>query len=356
MHTLKSRLPIALALSLLLMLTLSAPAFGDPLSAKKAQAARVQAQVSRLNDKAEIAAEKYNAARARYRKLTDKVRSTEKQIAKLKKKQHFLQGHLDTRASEMYRQGPLGFMTVLLSVRSFEQLDTTMRVLTSLNEQDAANVAQLKSAKAEAQAARATLLVAKKDAGRQKDAMADNKRAVEGQLAARKRVLSGLTADIQSLIAQEIAKQRAEEQARTMALLLAQRSASSGGITLGGTPPSDKAAAAVYWAEKQLGKPYVWAADGPSTFDCSGLMLFAYAKVGIHLTHYSGQQIKEGAKVSRSNLQPGDLVFFGHPIHHVGMYVGGGNFIEAPYSGANVRITRLSRRSDYAGACRPTSR
>jgi cell wall-associated NlpC family hydrolase len=82
-------------------------------------------------------------------------------------------------------------------------------------------------------------------------------------------------------------------------------------------------------------------------------MLFAYAKVGITLSHYSGSQINEGAHVSRSDLRPGDLVFFGSPIHHVGMYVGGGDFIEAPYTGSNVRITELSSRGDYAGACRP---
>jgi peptidoglycan DL-endopeptidase CwlO len=356
MHSLKSRLPILLALSLLLTVAFSTPAFADSLSSKKAQAAHVQKQVTSLAESAAAAAERYNAAQSRYSALADKVRSTEKQIAKLQKKQRYLQGHLDTRASEMYRSGPLEFMTVLLSVRSFEQLDTTMRVLTSLNQQDAVNVSQLKSAKADAQKARATLLVAKKDAGRQKDAMASSKRAVETQLAARKAVLSGLTADIQALVAKQIAEQKAEEQARTMALLLRQKTASTGGIVLGGTAPSDKAAAAVYWAEKQIGKPYVWAAVGPDTYDCSGLMLYAYAKVGIHLTHYSGEQINEGKRISRSNLKPGDLVFFGSPIHHVGMYVGGGAFIEAPYTGANVRITPLSNRSDFAGACRPTER
>ena len=101
------------------------------------------------------------------------------------------------------------------------------------------------------------------------------------------------------------------------------------------------------------GRPAGGAAAGPDTFDCSGLMVFAYGKVGIGLSHYSGAQINEGSPVSRDNLQPGDLVFFGSPIHHVGMYAGGGNFIEAPYSGTDVRITELSNRSDFAGASRP---
>ena len=355
MHMSRSRLPLVFVLSLLVFLGVAAPAFADSLAVKRAEADRVQAQVAALNDKAEIASERYNAAKTRYESLSAKVATTERQIAKLRKHQHTLQSHLDTRANDMYRQGPLGFISVLLSVNTFEEFDTTIRVLTSLNEQDAATVSQLKAAKADAERARATLVAARTQAGRQKLAMAANAEAVRTQLAARKHLLASLTAEIQTLVARRIAEQRAAEQARTMALLLRQRSVSQGGIILGGNPPtSSKALAAVYWAEKEMGKPYVWAAAGPNSFDCSGLMVWAYDHVGIHLNHYSGDQINAGQRVSRSNLEPGDLVFFGSPIHHVGMYVGGGDFIEAPYTGTDVRISRLSSRGDFAGACRPS--
>ncbi len=350
----RSPLPIALLLAVLATLVFCAPAFADSLAVKKADAARAEAQVAALNTKAEIASEQYNAARAQYNEVNDKIDATERKIAKLNKRTRTLQTHLNTRATDIYRDGPAGFMSVLLSVRSFEDFDATVRVLRSLNEQDAATVAQLKESKASAQAARATLVTARVAAGKQKLAMAENAKAVESRLAARKELLASLTAEIQTLIAQKIAQQKAADQARLMAQLLRQRTAASGGIILGGNPPtSSKAAAAVYWAEKQIGKPYVWAAAGPDTFDCSGLMVFAYGKVGIGLSHYSGAQINEGSPVSRDNLQPGDLVFFGSPIHHVGMYAGGGNFIEAPYSGTDVRITELSNRSDFAGASRP---
>ena len=353
MHSNRSRLLAAFVLPLLISAFVCAPAFADSLAVKKAEAARAQAQVESLNTKAEIASEKYNAARARYNVLTTKVKAAERRIAKLEKQQRYLQSHLNTRVSEMYRTGPHGYLSVLLSVRSFEDFDGTARVLAALNQKDASTVAQLKASKEEVKKTRATLVAAQKDARRQKNAMAANAKAVETQLAARKRLLAGLTAEIQALVARRLAAQSSPEQARTMKLLLKQRTAATGGVYLGGKPSSQKAAAAVYYAEKEIGKPYVWAADGPDTFDCSGLMLFAYGKVGVELTHYSGQQIKEGKRVSRSNLQPGDLVFFGSPIHHVGMYVGGGAFLEAPYTGAEVRITRLSSRGDYAGACRP---
>jgi hypothetical protein len=127
------------------------------------------------------------------------------------------------------------------------------------------------------------------------------------------------------------------------------------GSAAGGNPPtSSKGLAAVWWAETKLGAPYIWAAAGPNTFDCSGLTMWAYKHVGINLSHYSRAQINEGAPVAKANLQPGDLVFFGSPIHHVGMYIGNGKFIEAPHTGAFVRITTLAGYPGYAGACRPS--
>ena len=345
---------MAVFLTLLLTLAFCAPAFADSLAVKQAEADRVQKQVNALNDKAEIASENYNAARIRYNKLNDKIHTMDRQISKLQKRQSTLQTHLNTRADEQYREGPLGFLSVLFSVRSFDDFQTTARILQSLNEQDAATVSELKAAKAELNSARKTLVAARIEAGHQKDAMQANADEVKNQLDARKHLLASITSEIQGLMAQQIVQQAAAQQARTMATLLRSRAPSAGGIILGsGQPSSPKAAEAVYWAEKQLGKPYVWAAAGPDTFDCSGLMLWSYAKVGVNLTHYSGDQIHQGTSVSRSELQAGDLVFFGSPIHHVGMYCGGGNFIEAPYTGTDVRITPLSDRSDFAGACRP---
>jgi cell wall-associated NlpC family hydrolase len=99
-----------------------------------------------------------------------------------------------------------------------------------------------------------------------------------------------------------------------------------------------------------LGSPYRWGGSSPSGFDCSGFTMYVYSQVGISLPHSSSAQYGSGTHVSRSELQPGDLVFFGSPIHHVGMYVGNGNMIDAPYTGVSVRIDPLQ--SNYAGATR----
>jgi peptidoglycan DL-endopeptidase CwlO len=110
--------------------------------------------------------------------------------------------------------------------------------------------------------------------------------------------------------------------------------------------------AVVAFARTQIGKPYRYGADGPSSYDCSGLAKAAWAKVGVELAHYTGAQWNEGLHVSRAQLRPGDLVFFGSDVHHVGIYIGGGNMIEAPHTGLDVRIAPAFR-SDYVGAVRP---
>ncbi len=123
---------------------------------------------------------------------------------------------------------------------------------------------------------------------------------------------------------------------------------------IGGTytgPASGSARIALQTAYAQLGKPYVWGAAGPRSFDCSGLTMYAWAAAGVSLPHSSRMQFSSGRHVARANLQAGDLVFFGSPIYHVGMYVGNGEMIHAPTTGDHVRIAPLL--ADYSGAVRP---
>jgi cell wall-associated NlpC family hydrolase len=103
--------------------------------------------------------------------------------------------------------------------------------------------------------------------------------------------------------------------------------------------PAGAAGAAIEAAESVIGDAYVWGATGPSTFDCSGLMLWSWAKAGVDLPRTAAEQQQVGQLVSsKADLQPGDLVFFGSPAYHVGMYVGNGDMIDAPNSGENVQI------------------
>ncbi|XVQ10395.1 NlpC/P60 family protein [Spirillospora sp. CA-255316] len=114
---------------------------------------------------------------------------------------------------------------------------------------------------------------------------------------------------------------------------------------------SGKAAQALRLAMTKIGRPYVWGAEGPSSFDCSGLIMWAYKQVGINLPHYTGSQWNAGTHISKSQMQPGDLVFFYSDLHHVGMYVGGGKMLHAPQTGDVVKIAPIGGRP-FAGAVR----
>ena len=115
---------------------------------------------------------------------------------------------------------------------------------------------------------------------------------------------------------------------------------------------SGAAAVAVRTALAQVGDPYVWAAAGPDAFDCSGLMQYAYAAAGISLPHSSAMQSTMGTPVSRSELRPGDLVFFYSPVSHVGMYIGNGQMVHASTSGQPVKVAPLDYMPSYNSARR----
>ena len=104
---------------------------------------------------------------------------------------------------------------------------------------------------------------------------------------------------------------------------------------------------ALRWALTRRGYPYVWAAAGPTAFDCSGLVVWAYAQIGISLMHYTGDLWNEGEHVSRSELQPGDLVFFYPGLEHVGIYIGNGLLIDAPTFGQVVQVQPMSDFAPY---------
>lgn len=105
---------------------------------------------------------------------------------------------------------------------------------------------------------------------------------------------------------------------------------------------------AVSVAMSQIGKPYIWAAEGPGGYDCSGLMLYAWRSAGRRLAHSSRIQFASTTRVPLSQRRPGDLLFFGRPIHHVGMYIGNDQMVEAPHRGARVRVKSIFRR-DFVG-------
>ena len=114
-----------------------------------------------------------------------------------------------------------------------------------------------------------------------------------------------------------------------------------------------RAEIAVNVALSEIGSPYVWAASGPAAFDCSGLTQWAWGAAGVSLGHFTGTQINQGVRVTVNELLPGDLILFGADLHHVGMYLGAGYMIDAPHTGAYVRVEKVAPFGDFTAAVRP---
>jgi peptidoglycan DL-endopeptidase CwlO len=329
-----------LALTLIAAIT---PAAASPVTDKRARARTIKSQIEVLETKAGIATEDWNEARGEYDSVHGKVVKLGKELKRINARADVLQTSLNTRAESMYRTGPLGVIDVLLGAATFDDFAATWDFLNQQNKQESETVGQLKVVRVEKQSAEAQLKTTQDAAKKVYDKMTDRRSTILSAESEAKSLLKGVESDIAALEAADRARRRADAR-------------SYGGGGGGGWDYGDPARAprsgVVQIALKYLGRPYVWGASGPNSFDCSGFTMFVYAQVGVRLPHSSRAQIGSGSRVSRANLQPGDLVFFGSPIHHVGMYIGGGKMVHSPHSGDVVSIDPMDR-SDYAGACRP---
>jgi peptidoglycan DL-endopeptidase CwlO len=192
---------------------------------------------------------------------------------------------------------------------------------------DAAATAGVAAAEAQAAAQEAAA-----EAQAQYDAVAAQQADLEAQIAEYQALYDRLTVEEQQAAVAAGSHERASRDERSEPVV-----AATGPIVAN----SAAAQIAVDTAMAQLGKPYVWAADGPDSFDCSGLVQYAYAAAGISLPHSSRMQAGMGQAVSRSQLQPGDLVAFYSPISHIGIYIGNGQMVHAPTSGDVVKVASI---------------
>ena len=185
--------------------------------------------------------------------------------------------------------------------------------------------------------------------------------AAEKAVADEQAALGKVKGDLASMVAAEQARQAQAAQARAQAALAARLSrpsvdrasrSASGSSTVSEAPVAPGASGAVEEARRQLGKPYRYGAAGPDSFDCSGLTMWAWGHAGVSLPHSTTAQWNATRHISLADLQPGDLVYFGSDLHHMGIYVGGGTMIEAPHTGLSVRYASIYR-SDLVGATRP---
>ncbi|HEX3908785.1 MAG TPA: C40 family peptidase [Mycobacteriales bacterium] len=357
----------------------SVAANGGSVGTVKARIGSVQHRLRVLNVKVEAASERYDAARDKLATAQQTAAIAQQALAKAETKANALQKSVTAFAVAAYRGDTINPLLTLTDTGSAGLMVSRMTSLQAVSESQAAKLVEVAAARRAEEEAKATSSAAL--AAQQADvkavaaarsqilsAAAQAERLL-GQLRAKERAIikaakarrARLAAERRAaaLAAQQIAERRAAEQLRSAPPAQAPAPAPAPApVSSGPVAASGGAKVAVEWAYRELGKPYVWAAAGPNSFDCSGLTMYVWGKAGVALGHFTGDQWNEGTHVSQSQLEPGDLVFFAYnvhnasTIHHVGIYVGGGNMIDAPFTGADVRVEPYDR-SDYIGAVRP---
>ncbi|MFJ4836297.1 NlpC/P60 family protein [Streptomyces sp. NPDC088747] len=323
--------------------------------------AQVKAKVDKLYEEAEAATEKYNGAKERAGKAAKRVGTLQDEVARKEERLNSARDALGSIAASQYRSGGLDpALQLALSDDPDQYLEgaafaeragsrqaaAVQRVRHQLREieqlRGAAHVelASLKSRQAELKRHKKTI-TGKLDSARQLlGRLSDEERARFG-------ATGGSTVGGGSGGSDSVSVGSGDRASRSSARDLADPAAPAGSVAA----PNSRAAAAVSYAYGKLGAPYVWGATGPDAFDCSGLSQAAYRAAGIALPRTTYAQINAGSRVSRSELQPGDLVFFYSGISHVGIYVGNGQMIHAPNSNAPVRLAPIDE-MPFAGATR----
>ena len=342
-------------------------ATGDPsINSKRAQAQQVAAQIQQLDASLERARNRYEMATQRLHQIEHNLRNNKIALtaarANLKQSQRALMERLVAIYTSRDDQSTLG---VILGATSISDLVSRVETVQSVSNQDVAVMNEVIGFK-KAVVVHQRALVREHKSQRQLVAVrAAAKVHLGSQLSREQRLYSSIKGEIAHMVAVEAARQLALKRAAEaryqttqvqQALALQDTpvgvTASAGGETV--APPSQYGGV-VGIAMRYLGTPYAWGGASPGGFDCSGLVAYVYSQVGVSLPHYTGAQWTVGVPVSRSDLQPGDLVFF-DGLGHVGIYIGGNQFIHAPHTGDVVKISSISGwyAATYVGARRVT--
>ena len=272
------------------------------------------------------------------------------------------QARVEARLRALYMNGTGGgTVEILLGAQNLDELLNRIDAAKRVSRQDTEVLHQVRSFRKEVVRRQVNLRNARAAQTKLVAERAAQKRSIEGQLAEQQRLYNSIKDEIAKLRAAEARRQAllaAQAQARYLAQLQAQRDqalaadAAQPGSDANPTPPGSFVAdtapppppsqygGVVGIALQYLGTPYVWGASGPGAFDCSGFTSYAFAQLGVYLPHNAAAQYSYGAPVSRDQLQAGDLVFF-DGLGHVGIYIGGGQFVHAPHTGDVVKISSM---------------
>ncbi len=352
---------------------LAGPADASKISDTRAQVRAIEQQLNAMDIKLEASIQAYDGAQQH---LTDVRHQIEQNTIKLRVAKHNLKvsrAQLAVFMVNAYKgtdvnDDPAAYV---LGAGSFSDLVTRVEDVQRIGASEHELLNQVTTAEREISTRQAQLKSEGRDAAKLVAQKKQQKAAIEAGLQQRRDLLSSTKGELGHLLHERQVHQQQAAAAAAAALAQQQQQqqeqqtpppsnggGSGGGSTGGGTynpPPAGtlgQQAAAI--AQQYLGVPYVWGGASPSGFDCSGLVVYVYGRLGVSLPHYTVSLWSSGAHVSRDQLAPGDLVFF-YSLDHVGIYLGGGLFIHAPHTGTVVQISSLNSSwysSAYDGAVR----
>lgn len=363
----KSKVALNAAFAAVLAVGLSIPAanaFASPSDDKQAEAQAALQKLNQYQSELDQASANYEAAHQEQIDAQNRVDEAQKQIEEKTAQIEKDQQRLSDRARDMYRSGDTNFLDVILGASSFEQFATTWNMLETLNGNDAELVSETKTAREELQAAKQEAEEQAKVASDKAEEAKSVAEAADQKASEMQQTYNSLSAEAQELISQERAAQEAQQQAAAAAAEQngtagndaaatitnnnrnnttssnssnssnSNKNNASSSATNNSKPQSVSGNSVVNRAYSQLGKPYKWAAVGPSSFDCSGLVSYcltgSYSRLGTTGTFMGWTRV--------SNPQPGDICV---NSHHCGIYIGGGQMIHAPQTGDVVKVSSV---------------
>jgi peptidoglycan DL-endopeptidase CwlO len=338
-------LTAALAIaSLVAVLGAAAPAQASPVSAKKVRLRAVQAKLDKVGTQVEKAVEYYNQAVTKLDSTRSKIAENQRLLAAAERNLAIAKQQLTARAQNIYKAPETGFVDVFFAARSFDDLVTQFDLMQRLGNSDVDLVRSVAAYEQDIKDRRIALRADEKVAAKLLEQRVAQKTAILATEAKMKALEGGLRSDIKAMLARQAAAERAAARAAAQQASAAAVGGSSAGRSGGGPPTPNPGGPGhpevVGIAQRYLGIPYLWGGASPRTgFDCSGLVLYVYAQVGIQLSHGATDQQRASQPVPLNALQPGDLVFYGNASYsyHVAIYVGGGQTIEAARTGTLVR-------------------
>ena len=352
---------LALLIGLLLvglLGTTASRARADQIGAKRAQAQSVLAQLQQLDAAAQLAKSRYAAASRQLHGVEHQLDINKQALGVARGNLSGAQRTLAKRLVAIYTaDDEQSSLAVVLGARSLDDLISRIETVNAISKQDSTLIHQVISFHRETVTRRVLLSHQRVSARRLVAVRAAASNRIQGRLAAERRLYSSVRTQLQQMIVQQQAAQAAAARA-VRASVQAQSPAPAGMATEDptGTVQAQRYGGVVGIAMQYLGTPYRWGGASPGGFDCSGLVMYVFAQVGISLPHYTVAQYNypNSVSVPRDQLQPGDLVVFAG-LGHVGIYVGNGQFIHAPHTGDVVRIDSLGEgwySSEYDGAKR----